>query len=241
MRPVVATVGTEVTILVAVGVPVIVAVVPLNFTMLFAAVVLKLVPVMVTEAPTAPLVGLKEVMVGVVAVVTVKLVVLVAVTPPTVTVMAPVAAPVGTVVFILIAVGVPVIVAAIPLKNLTVLLVAVVLKFVPVMVTAVPTLPFAGVKLVMVGVVVDGIVLRNRETVGLFTLFNTAKSGFPSPSRSSITTLEGLCAVAKSTLELKLMVPGTLPFLKSETALIPLLTTAKSGFPSPSKSPMVTL
>ena len=74
--PLVAPVGTEVTMLVAVGVPV-VAVVPLNFTVLLVAVVLKFVPVMVTVAPTRPLVGLKEVIVGVGM--TVKLVALVAV------------------------------------------------------------------------------------------------------------------------------------------------------------------
>ena len=55
----------------AVGVPLTVAVVPLNFTVLLAAVVLKFVPVIVTVAPTKPLVGLKLAMVGVVAVVTV--------------------------------------------------------------------------------------------------------------------------------------------------------------------------
>jgi hypothetical protein len=60
-------------------------------------------------------------------------------------------APAGTVVTIEVAVGVPVIVAAVPL-NLTVLFAAVVLKFVPVMVTVAPTTPDAGVKLVMVGV-----------------------------------------------------------------------------------------
>jgi hypothetical protein len=86
----------------------------------------------------------------VVALVTVKFVVDVAVTPPTATVIAPVAAPVGTVVTIEVAVGVPVIVAVVPL-NFTVLLAAVVLKFVPVIVTVAPTAPLAGVKLVIVG------------------------------------------------------------------------------------------
>ena len=73
--PVAAPVGTEVTMLVAVGVPVIVAVVPLNFTTLFDGVVSKFVPVIVTVAPTPPLVGLKLVIVG--DSVTVKLVPLV--------------------------------------------------------------------------------------------------------------------------------------------------------------------
>ena len=48
----------------AVGVPLIVAVVPLNFTVLLAAVVLKFVPVIVTDVPTTPLVGVKDETVG---------------------------------------------------------------------------------------------------------------------------------------------------------------------------------
>jgi hypothetical protein len=43
---------------------VIVAVVPLNFTVLLTAVVLKFVPVMVTVAPTPPESGVKLVIVG---------------------------------------------------------------------------------------------------------------------------------------------------------------------------------
>ena len=69
--PVVAPLGTEAVMLV-VELAVTVAAVLLNLTVLFAGVVSKLVPVMVTEAPTKPLVGLKVVIVGVVAVVTVK-------------------------------------------------------------------------------------------------------------------------------------------------------------------------
>ena len=55
--------------------PVTVATLPLILTVLFAGVVSKPVPVMVTEVPTPPLVGLKLVMVG--TVITVKLVELV--------------------------------------------------------------------------------------------------------------------------------------------------------------------
>ena len=61
--PVVAPAGTVVVMLVAVE-AVTVATVPLNLTILLACVVLKLVPVMVTVAPTCPLVGLKELIVG---------------------------------------------------------------------------------------------------------------------------------------------------------------------------------
>jgi hypothetical protein len=54
-----------------------------------------LVPVRITEVPTAPLLGLKLVMVGATTV-TVKLVLLVAVPPSVVTEMGPEVAPLGT-------------------------------------------------------------------------------------------------------------------------------------------------
>ena len=63
MVPVVAPAGTEVEMLVAV-LPVTAAVVPLNFTVLLAGVVSKLVPVRVTGVVTGPLVGLKLLIVG---------------------------------------------------------------------------------------------------------------------------------------------------------------------------------
>jgi hypothetical protein len=68
--PVVVPVGTVVVIDVAVDV-VTVAAVLLNFTVLLAGVVLKFVPVMVTVSPTAPDEGVKLVIVGSVAIVTV--------------------------------------------------------------------------------------------------------------------------------------------------------------------------
>ena len=81
--------------------------------MLLAGVMLKFVPVMVTVVPTGPLAGVNDVMVG--GAVTVKLVALVAVLPATVTVIAPVVAPVGTVTVMLVAV-LTVTVAAVPLN-----------------------------------------------------------------------------------------------------------------------------
>src|SRR5438309_1245471 len=65
--------------------------VPLNFT---AVAPVKPEPLRVTLVPTAPLVGVKELMLG--ATVTVKLVELVAVPPGVVTLIAPVVAPLGT-------------------------------------------------------------------------------------------------------------------------------------------------
>ena len=60
----VAPTGTVTVKLVAVAVVTVAFVAP-NFTLLFAAVVLKLVPVMVIVVPGAPLVGEKEVIVGI--------------------------------------------------------------------------------------------------------------------------------------------------------------------------------
>jgi hypothetical protein len=146
--PVVEPSGTEVTMLVAVGVPIIVAVVPLNFTMLLAAIVLKFAPMIVTLVPTAPLVGVKLAIEG--GTIMIKSVALVATCPLTSKVIFPVVAPVGTEVTMLVGVGVPIIGATVPL-NFTMLLEVVVLKFVPVIVTVAPTIPLAGVKLAIVG------------------------------------------------------------------------------------------
>src|SRR6266487_1646997 len=86
---------------------------PLNVTVLVPCVVPKFVPVMVTEVPTKPEVGLSEVMLGP-DVVTVKLTPLLA-TVPTVTTTLPLVAPLGTGTAMLVSpqlVGVP----GIPLK-----------------------------------------------------------------------------------------------------------------------------
>ena len=67
--------------------------VPLNVT---AVAPVKAVPLIVTLVPTGPLVGVKLVIVGALAV-TVKLLALVAVPPDVVTLSGPVVAPAGTV------------------------------------------------------------------------------------------------------------------------------------------------
>jgi hypothetical protein len=143
--PVVAPDGTGTAMLVAdqlVGV----AVVPLNFTVLVPWVAPKFVPAIVMDVPTTPLVGDRLVMLG--GTVTVKLTPLLA-SPPTVTTTLPVVAPDGTGTAMLVAdqlVGV----AVVPL-NFTVLVPCVAPKFVPVIVTDVPTAPVVGDKLVMLG------------------------------------------------------------------------------------------
>ena len=65
------------------------------------------------------------------------------------TLTVPVAAPEGTVTVKLVAVAAVTVAWVVP--NRTTLLAGVVLKFVPVMVTVVPTGPLVGVKLLMVG------------------------------------------------------------------------------------------
>src|SRR5438445_5895581 len=102
-----------------------------------------------------------------VPVVTVKLTPLLA-TPPTVTTTLPVAAPVGTGAVMLDAVQL-VGVAAVPL-NLTVLVPWVEPKFVPVIVTEVPTEPEAGFKLVMLGGAAMGVAVKSLlVTLATFT------------------------------------------------------------------------
>src|SRR5260370_24405496 len=105
---------------------------------------------MVIAVPTTPEVGCRLVMFGA-GVLTVKLALLLAI-PPTVTTTLPLVAPLGTVTAMLVAfqfAGV----ALVPL-NVTVLVPCVEPKFVPVMVTAVPTTPDVGFRLVMFGAVV---------------------------------------------------------------------------------------
>jgi hypothetical protein len=109
--PVVAPLGTGTTMLVAlqlVGVPA----VPLNATVLDPWLAQKFVPVIVTEVATAPEVGFRLEMLGVLPTVNVNALLA---TPPTVTTTAPVVAPLGTGTTMLLAlqlVGVP----AVPLK-----------------------------------------------------------------------------------------------------------------------------
>lgn len=105
-------------------------------------------PLIITLAPTAPLIGLKLVIVGVGN--TVKLDVLSPGTPFTETEILPVIAPAGTITVRLV-VEDAVTRAATPL-NVTLLLVEVALKLVPVKITVAPTAPLFGVKSVIVGV-----------------------------------------------------------------------------------------
>ena len=118
---------------------------PLKVTALVPCVAPKFVPAMVTDVPTAPDVRWL-VMLGVAN--TVKATPLLA-TPETVTTTFPVVAPEGTGTTMLVALQL-VGVVAVPL-NLTVLEPCVDPKFVPVMVTEVPTAPDVGDRLVILG------------------------------------------------------------------------------------------
>jgi hypothetical protein len=146
--PVVAPIGTVATIEVALQLVIVVAVVPLNVAVPVPCVAPKCAPVIVTDAPTAPDVGERLVMLG--AGTTVNVLLLLA-TPLTVTTTLPVVAPVGTVATIEVAPQLVNVVAVVPL-NFTVLVPCVEPKFVPVMVTDAPTAPTVGDRLVMLGV-----------------------------------------------------------------------------------------
>jgi hypothetical protein len=141
--PVVAPAGTVAVILVALT-TLNVAAVPLKVTPVASV---KFVPVMVTVVPTGPKVGVNEVIVGApAAVVTLKPWELQSLPPGVVTQIFPVVAPLGTVAVIFVE-DFTVNVAETP-WNVT--LVAPV-KFVPVIVTVVPTGPEVGEKEVIVG------------------------------------------------------------------------------------------
>ena len=145
--PVVAPVGTVATMDVALQEVIDVAVVTLNLTVLVPWVDPKFVPVIVTEAPTAPDVGDKLVMLGVGT--TVKFTPLLS-TPLACTTTLPVVAPLGTMATIEVAVQLVIAVAVVPL-NLTVPVPCVDPRFVPVIVTDVLTTPEVGDRLVMLG------------------------------------------------------------------------------------------
>jgi hypothetical protein len=145
--PVVAPVGTVAVICVAEFTVNDVALVVLNFTTLvvkFAPLIvpLKFVPVIVTDVPTGPKMGVNDVIVGAGTGVTVKLVALVFCPAAVYTWIGPVVAPVGTT-----AVA-PVVVAFVGVTRLEVLKrtpVTVELN-VPLIVTVEPTMPLAGEK-----------------------------------------------------------------------------------------------
>ncbi len=90
------------------------------------------------------------------------------------------------------------------------------------------------------GVVATVVVLSRMEIV-LLPRFATAKSGFPSPLMSLTLMEKGPVPVAKVVWGAKVGVVATVVVLsRMETVLLVLFATAKSGFTSPLKSPMLT-
>lgn len=152
--PLVAPTGTFVTMLVELHV-VMVATVPLNLTVLVPFVAPKFDPAIVTDAPTAPELGVNVVMLG--AATTVNAFPALA-TPDTVTTTLPVVAPAGTVAAMLVALQL-VAVAVVPL-NLTVLVPWVEPNPVPVIVMDAPIAPDVGDSVVM-----DGAACADPESV----------------------------------------------------------------------------
>jgi hypothetical protein len=130
----------------------------------------KFVPLIWTEVPTGPLVGLNDVIVGapVPVPVTVKFVELVAVPSGLVTAIGPVVAPDGTVAVIFCALSI-VNVADVPLKDTLVTLGP--LKLWPWIVTEVPTGPLAGENELIVGAAARAASAPGRTT--RITVINT--------------------------------------------------------------------
>src|SRR5271157_4188341 len=145
--PVAAPLGTSATMLVLLQL-VGVAAVPLNVSVLVPCEEPKFVPVIVTDVPTSPELGERFVMDGGAVTVTVKVTPLLA-KPATLTTTLPVAAPLGTSTTMLVLLQL-VGVAAVPL-NVSVLVPCEEPKFVPVIVTDVPTSPELGERFVMDG------------------------------------------------------------------------------------------
>jgi len=170
----------------------------------------KLVPLIVTDVPTAAEVGVRLVMLGVGK--TVKLIPLLA-TPLTVTTTLPVAAPAGTgtsIEVLLQALGV-----AVVLSNTTVLLPWVAAKFVPVIVTTEPTGPEPGVTLVMLGV---GRTAKLTPLLATpFTVTTTLPVVAPAGTRTLIDVLAQVVGVADVPWKVTVLVPC------DEPKLVPLI------------------
>jgi hypothetical protein len=183
--PVVAPVGTVAVICVAEFTTNDVALVVLNFTTLvvkFAPLIvpLKFVPVIVTDVPTGPKVGVNEVIVGAGTGVTVKLVALVFCPAAVYTWIGPVVAPAGTTAVALVVVA-PVGVTRLEVLKRTPVTVEL---NVPLIVTVEPTMPLAGEKVGTPGQVALGPVLYG----------NGAEKPPPTPVLCAMTGFEALGA-----------------------------------------------
>jgi hypothetical protein len=145
----------------------------------------KFEPVIVTDVPVGPEVGLRLVMLG--GTVTVKGTLLLA-RLLTVTTTLPVVAPLGTGTTILVELQL-VGVAAVPL-NVTVLLPWVETKFVPVMVTEVPTGPDVGLRLEMLGEILNKAVLLVTPETTTLTPTNVNAERSPGTAATTLVSLQ---------------------------------------------------
>jgi hypothetical protein len=203
--PVVAPDGTGTTMLVADQLEG-VAAVPLKVTVLVPCVAPKFAPAIVTAVPADPLVGDSDVTLGA-AVVIVNGKPLLA-RPPTVTTTLPVVAPDGTGTTMLVADQLEG-VAAVPL-NVTVLVPCVAPRFVPVIVTTVPTDPLVGesdVKLGAAVVIVNGTPLLARPPTVTTTLPVVAPDG----TGTTMLVADQLEGVAAVPLKVTVLVPCVAP------------------------------
>ena len=190
-----------------------VATVPLNVTVLVPCVVPKVVPVIVTDDPTAPEVGLRLMMCGA----TVKLMLLL-VTPPTVTTTFPVVAPDGTGTTMLPALQL-VGVACVPLK-VTALAPCVAPKVVPVIVTDDPTAPEVGLRLLMCGITVK----LNPWLATPPTVTTTFPVVAPDGTGTTMLVALQLIGVADVPLNVTVLVPCVVP--KFDPAIVTDVPTA---------------
>ena len=149
-----------------------------------------------------------------------KLVALVAVFAPTVTVIVPLVAPAGTLVVMLVA-ELAVAIAVTPL-NCTRLLAGVRSKLVPVMVTGVPTEPLNGVKLVIVGTITPTVKLPALVTV--LQPIVTSNDPVVAPGGMVIVKLVAVDAVivAVMPLILTVLVNGVVKFVPVMVTEVPM-------------------
>jgi hypothetical protein len=199
--PEVAAVGTGTTMLVALQLNG-VAVVPLNVTALVPCDAPKLAPVIVTELPVGPKLGLKLVILG--GAVTPKSTPLLG-TPPTFTSRLPVVAPVGTGAVMLVSVQFEALVWT-PL-NVTKLWIVPTVgpKFVPVMVTFVPIGPELGLMLVIAG---GGVTVKTRPLLATpATVTTTFPVVAPEGTATSMADAVQLEVVAGVPLNVTVLLP----------------------------------
>src|SRR6476469_3648111 len=99
-----------------------------------------------------------------------------------------------------------------------------------------------GTWVAKVGVAAPVAVVLSRMEAVLLPAFATAKSGLPSPLMSPMLTDWGLLPVVKSSLVAKVGVeaPVGVVLSRMEAVLLSRFAVAKSGFPSPLMSPMLT-